>query len=91
MNNNLFTSIIKCLKNRLVSRNKDSKDSLVQWQKLAGKYKLADRSLILKDQNHKWIVPKSQYYPLMYTFHNNPMVGYLGYKKVLQKLTERYY
>ncbi len=27
----------------------------------------------------------------MYTFYNNPISGYLGYKKVLQKLIKRYY
>ena len=27
----------------------------------------------------------------MYTFHNDPTVGHLRYKKVLQKLSERYY
>src|SRR6266498_4144605 len=27
----------------------------------------------------------------MYTFHNDPTAGHLGYKKVLQKLLERYY
>ena len=28
------------------------------------KYKLVNSTLILKDQNYKRIVPKSQYYPL---------------------------
>ncbi len=55
------------------------------------KYKLVNSTLILKDQNYKRIVPKSQYYPLIYTFHNDPMVGHLKYKKVLQKPIERYY
>src|SRR6266540_3341407 len=27
----------------------------------------------------------------MYTFHNDPIAGHLGYNKVLQKLSERYY
>ncbi len=27
----------------------------------------------------------------MYTFHNDPTAGHLGYKKVLQKLSDRYY
>ncbi len=27
----------------------------------------------------------------MYTFHNDPIVEHLGYKRVLQKLLERYY
>ena len=26
----------------------------------------------------------------MYTFHNDPTAGHLGYKKVLQRLSERY-
>ena len=27
----------------------------------------------------------------MYTFYNNPTARYLKYKKILQKLSERYY
>ncbi len=55
------------------------------------KYKLIDRSLVLKNQDFRRIVPKSQFYPLMYIYYNDPMVGYIEYKKTLQKLTKRYY
>ncbi len=48
-------------------------------------------TLVLKEQPHRCIVPRSQYYPLMYTFYNDPTARYLDYKKVLQKLSERYY
>ena len=58
---------------------------------MADKYQLDEETLVFKGQSYKRIVPRSQYYPLMYTFHNDPTVGYLGYKKVLQKLSDRYY
>ena len=47
--------------------------------------------MILKDQNHKRIVPRLQYYPLIYIFYNDLTAEHLEYKKVLQKLMERYY
>ena len=55
------------------------------------KYQFREETLVLKNQLTKRIVPRSQYYPLMYTFHNDPTAGHLGYKKILQKLSERYY
>src|SRR6266498_4600964 len=58
---------------------------------MVDKYQLDEGTLILKDQKHKRIVPRSQYYSLMYTFHNDPTAGHLEYKKVLQKLSKRYY
>ena len=88
MEDELFSSIIKYLKDGTKSKNKETKEKQAQWEKLANKYKLKNRSLVLKDQPYRRIVPKSEYYSLMYTFHNNPMVRYLGYKKVLQKLLE---
>ncbi len=47
--------------------------------------------VILKVQEYRRIVLKLQYYPLMYTFHNDPTAEHLGYKKILQKLSKRYY
>ncbi len=55
------------------------------------KYQFREETLVLKNQLTKRIVPRSQYYPLMYTFHNDLTAEHLGYKKVLQKLSERYY
>src|SRR6266540_1719465 len=72
-------------------KDKDSKEGQVQWLKTVGKYQLDEGTLVLKDQKYRRIVPRSQYYPLMYTFHNDPTARHLGYKKVLQKLSERYY
>ncbi len=72
-------------------KDKDSKESQVQWLKMVEKYQLDEGTLILKEQPYRRIVPRSQYYPLMYTFHNDPTAEHLGYKKVLQKLSERYY
>src|SRR6266508_1124527 len=72
-------------------KDKNTKESQVQWLQIVKKYQLDEGILVLKDQKYRRIVPRSQYYPLMYTFHNNPTAGHLGYKKVLQKLSERYY
>ncbi len=72
-------------------KDKDSKESQVQWLKTVEKYQLNEGTLVLKNQPTRRIIPRSQYYPLMYTFHNDPTAGHLGYKKVLQKLSERYY
>ncbi len=55
------------------------------------KYQLNKGALILKNQPSRRLVSRFQYYPLMYIFHNDPTAGHLGYKKVLQKLSERYY
>ncbi len=44
-----------------------------------GKYKLVDRFLILKNQVFKRIISKNQFYPLIYTFYNNPIVEYIGF------------
>ena len=55
------------------------------------KYQLNEGTLILKSQPSRRLISRSQYYPLMYTFYNDPTTGHLGYKKVLQKLLERYY
>ncbi len=91
MKDELFTFIIKYLDQRMTPKDKDTKESQDQWQKTAEKYQLKEGTLVLKDQVHKRIVPRSQYYLLMYTFHNDPSAGYLKYKKVLQKLSKRYY
>ncbi len=91
MDNELFTSITRYLDQGIISKDKDNKESQVQWLKTISKYQLVKRILVLKDQTHRHIVPRFQYYLLMYTFHNNLIVGHLGYKKVLQKLLERYY
>ncbi len=91
MDNDLFNFIIKYLEDKIVLREKSIKDSQIQWLKLVKKYALVNRSLKLKDQDNRRIVSQTQFYPLIYTFHNDLTVGHLGYKKVLQKLTERYY
>ena len=91
MNDELFTSIIKYLNQGIMPKDKESKESQVQWLKLVDKYQLDKGTLVLKDQKYRRIVPRSQYYSLMYTFYNDPTAGHLGYKKVLQKLSERYY
>ena len=72
-------------------KDKNTKESQVQWLQIVKKYQLDEGILVLKDQKYRRIVPRSQYYPLMYTFHNDLTAGHLGYKKVLQKLSERYY
>jgi len=56
-----------------------------------GKYKLKEGSLVLEEQSYRRIIPKSQYYSLMYIFHNDLTAGHLEYKKVLQKFSKRYY
>ena len=75
----------------MIPKDKDTKESQVQWLQTVGKYQLDEGTLVLKDQKYRHIVPRSQYYPLMYTFYNDPISEHLGYKKVLQKLSERYY
>ncbi len=72
-------------------KDKDSKESQVQWLKTVEKYQLNEGTLVLKNQLTRRIIPRSQYYPLMYTFYNDPTARHLGYKKILQKLSERYY
>ncbi len=91
MDDEVFTSIIKYLDQGIMPKDKDSNESQVQWLKIVEKYQLKEGTLVLKEQPHRRIVSRSQYYPLMYTFHNDPTAGHLGYKKVLQKLLERYY
>ncbi len=91
MDDEVFTSIIKYLDQGIMPKDKDSKESQIQWLKIVEKYQLKEGTLVLKNQSTRRIVPRSQYYPLMYTFHNDPTAGHLGYKKVLQKLSERYY
>ncbi len=83
MNDKLFAFITKYLENRIVSKDKDSKKSQRQWKKLVNKYQLADEFLVLKDQGHKRIVSRSQYYPLMYTFYNDFIAEHLKFKKIL--------
>ena len=91
MDDEVFASIIKYLDQGIMPKDKDSNESQVQWLKIVEKYQLKEGTLVLKEQPHRRIIPRSQYYPLMYTFHNDPTAGHLGYKKVLQKLLERYY
>src|SRR6266508_4143720 len=91
MDDKVFTSIIKYLDQGIMPEDKDSKESQIQWLKTVEKYQLKEGTLVLKKQPHRRIVPRSQYYPLMYTFHNDLTAGHLGYRKVLQKLSERYY
>ena len=91
MDDEVFASIIKYLDQGIMSKDKDSKEGQVQWLKTVGKYQLVKGTLVLKDQKYRRIVPRSQYYPLMYIFHNDLTAGHLGYKKVVQKLLERYY
>ncbi len=91
MDDKVFAFITKYLEQGIMSKDKDSKENQVQWLKTVEKYQLDEGTLILKDQKYRHIVPRSQYYSLMYTFHNDLTAGHLGYKKVLQKLLERYY
>src|SRR6266498_2812333 len=91
MDDEVFASIIKYLDQRIMPKDKDSKESQVQWLKTVKKYHLNEGTLVLKNQLIRHNIPRSQYYPLMYTFHNDPTARHLGYKKVLQKLLERYY
>ncbi len=91
MDDEVFDSIIKYLDQGIMSKDKDSKESQVQWLKTVSKYQLDEGTLVLKEQPYQQIVPRFQYYSLLYTFHNDPTAGYLGYKKVLQKLSGRYY
>ncbi len=83
MDDEVFTSIIKYLDQGIMLKDKDSKESQVQWLKTVEKYQFKEGTLVLKNQPTRRIVPRSQYYPLMYTFHNDPTAGHLGYKKVL--------
>ncbi len=83
MDDELFAFIIKYLDKGIIPKDKDIKESQVQWQKLIENYKLVDGSLVLKVQDNQRIVFKSQYYSLIYTFHNDPTAEHLGYKKVL--------
>ena len=91
MDDEVFASIIKYLDQKIMPKDKDSKEGQVQWLRTVEKYQFREGILVLKNQPTRRIVPRSQYYPLMYTFHNDPTAGHLGYKKVLQKLSERYY
>src|SRR6266498_160150 len=91
MDDEVFASIIKYLDQKIMLKDKDNKKSQVQWYKTVSKYLLDEGTLVLKDQRYRHIVSRSQYYSLMYTFHNDLTAGHLGYKKVLQKLSERYY
>src|SRR6266498_762199 len=91
MDDELFVSITKYLDQGTIFKDKDTKESQVQWLKTVKKYQLDEGTLVLKDQKNRRIIPRSQYYPLMYTFHNDLTAGHLGYRKVLQKLLERYY
>src|SRR6266496_4796285 len=91
MDDEVFVSIIKYLDQGIMPKHKDSKESQAQWLKTVEKYQLEEGTLVLKDQTTRRIILRFQYYPLMYTFHNDPTAGHLGYKKVLQKLSKRYY
>ena len=91
MDDELFVSITKYLDQGTIFKDKDTKESQVQQLKTIKKYQLDEGTLVLKDQKYRRIVPRSQYYLLIYTFHNDPIAGHLGYKKILQKLSERYY
>src|SRR6266540_2987465 len=91
MDEEVFTSIIKYLDQGIIPKDKDTKESQALWLKTVDKYQLKKGTLVLKEQPYRRIVSRSQYYPLMYTFYNDPTAGHLGYKKLLQKLSERYY
>ena len=83
MDDKVFTSIIKYLDQGIMPKDKDTKESQVQQRQTVEKYQLDEGTLVLKGQPTRRIVPKSQYYLLMYTFHNDPTAEHLGYKKVL--------
>src|SRR6266540_7074222 len=91
MDNEVFAFIIKYLDQEIMPKDKNSKESQVQWLKTVEKYQFREETLVLKNQPTRRVVLRSQYYPLMYTFHNDPTAGHLEYKRVLQKLSERYY
>src|SRR6266542_4257945 len=91
MDDEVFAFIIKYLDQGITPKDKDTKESQVQWHKTVEKYQLDKGTLVLKDQRYRRVVSRSQYYLLMYTFHNDLTAGHLGYKKVLQKLLKRYY
>ncbi len=91
MDDKVFAFITKYLDQGVIPKDKDSKESQEQWLKTVDKYQLDEGILVLKDQIYRRIIPRSQYYLLMYIFHNNLTAGHLGYKKVLQRLSERYY
>ena len=49
MDDELFAFITKYLEDRILSKNKNTKNSQVQWQKLVSKYQLTDGILVLKN------------------------------------------
>ena len=49
MDNEIFASIIKYLDQRIKPKDKDSKESQVQWLKTVSKYQLNEGTLVLKD------------------------------------------
>ena len=72
MDDEVFASIIKYLDQGIMPKDKDTKESQVQWLQTVEKYQLEEGTLVLKNQSTRRIVPRLQYYPLMYTFYNDP-------------------
>ena len=53
MNDELFASIIKYLNQGIMPKDRDSKESQVQWLQAVEKYQLDERTLMLKDQKYR--------------------------------------
>ena len=49
MDDELFASIIKYLDQGIMPKNKDNKESQVQWLRTVNKYQLNEGILVLKD------------------------------------------
>ncbi len=59
MDDEVFAFIIKYLDQGIMPKDKDNKESQVQWLKTVEKYHLNEGTLILKDQKYRRIVPRS--------------------------------
>ncbi len=59
MDDEVFASIIKYLDQGIIPKDKDSKESQVQWLKLVEKYQLDEGILVLKNQLNRRIVSRS--------------------------------
>ena len=49
MDDEVFASIIKCLDQGIMPKDKDSKEGQVQWLKTVEKYQFKEETLVLKN------------------------------------------
>ena len=93
MEHQLYQNVHQYLQNEILPPQVNDKQTLKKWQNFCKSYHLVNQVLYRKT---KWspftkVIKKGETAPLIFLYHNDPLAGYLGTTKVMQKMKLQYF